>query len=143
MSKCWVFTINNPKPNHHDLDGVKGYDYCIVGNEVGDNGTPHLQGFIIFKTRGYASRLNNMLPPHWHEPMRGTSTQARAYCQKDGDYFEDGLFYHVDSEGGKTGGQKTADNYLSIINLCEQHKFDQIKAEHSSEYFRHYHTMKK
>lgn len=51
-AKRWCFTLNNPVitdvfDDEHPIDPSL-YDYLIAAKEVGENGTPHLQGFICF-----------------------------------------------------------------------------------------------
>ncbi len=56
-AKDWVFTVNN-YPNE-EYDGLMAkYDvenvqirYIVVGKEVGESGTPHLQRFIQMKAK--------------------------------------------------------------------------------------------
>ncbi len=52
-SKHWVLTLNNPTSE----DGVEpnDFEYLILGKEVGEEGTPHLQGYCVFKNRQYLS----------------------------------------------------------------------------------------
>lgn len=58
-----------------------------IGNEVGESGTPHLQGFVQFKNkmRPLESSALKAYKGHW-EKMRGTRREAINYTQKDGDY---------------------------------------------------------
>lgn len=94
------FTINNytedervvffNKLQFHHLDGhVK---YAIVGSEVGQNGTPHLQGFIHLDDKNIGLRqwreyFGELSRAHI-ENARGTDGDNREYCSKDGDFFE-------------------------------------------------------
>ena len=59
QSKYWCFTLNNY--TDEDVDGVDAweYDYVIFGKEVGDNGTPHLQGYVECKTKKRLTWLKN------------------------------------------------------------------------------------
>lgn len=141
QSKFWCFTINNPKKNYKDLDGLKKWDYLVVGNEIGEHGTPHLQCFIAFKTRTKFSTIKNQLPRAHIEKMMGNPKQASTYCMKDGNYE---IFGELpDYSGGATGGEKKAINYRRIIDLAETSDFNTIKEENPGLYFRHYPTIKR
>lgn len=87
----WVFTLNNPTPQEIESintafssDEVK---YGVVGKERGENGTPHLQGFVIFHAVKRFNAAKQFISPRCHlERARGTSVQASDYCKKDGDF---------------------------------------------------------
>jgi len=86
--KDWCFTINNPradKPGREgDLTKVKSwtFDYLVVQLEVGENETPHLQGFVQFSTKQRLTQLKKLhKKAHW-EPRRGSPSQAAHYCKK-------------------------------------------------------------
>ena len=86
-AKRWCFTLNNYKVE--DIKGISSnssINEYIIGEEVGDLGTPHLQGYIEFKTKkrpmGVFKEFNNI---HW-EKCKGTKAQNIEYCKKDGKY---------------------------------------------------------
>jgi len=86
-SKYWCFTFNNY--NQKDLETLettfKSFDInYYFGEEVGKQGTPHLQGFIQSKSKIRPIeklKLNEGI--HW-EPSRGSVEQNIKYCSKDG-----------------------------------------------------------
>lgn len=84
-SRNWCFTINNWTDD--DLRTLEDLpDDMVVGAEVGENGTPHLQGVIHMSQSRTLSATRARLGGRAHvEPMRGTWTQAADYCRKDGD----------------------------------------------------------
>lgn len=96
-AKHWVFTLNNytdielataTKENNFLGKDVK---YVVVGKEVGDSGTPHLQGYISFIGRKTARFVKDLIGGRAHvEIARSTPTQAADYCKKDGDFWEHG-----------------------------------------------------
>lgn len=93
----WVFTLNNPTEQDRDNVAQLGNNrelvkYLVVGRERGASGTPHLQGFVIFKRTARFGRVGRLLPRSHIEPARGTSDQAAEYCKKDGDFDEYGEF---------------------------------------------------
>ena len=89
----WVFTHNNPSDYHelaYQLFADEHCHYLTFGREVGDSGTPHLQGFFILKRRRYFSSLRELIGECHLEVARGTPEQCVEYCHKDGDVFEFG-----------------------------------------------------
>jgi hypothetical protein len=96
--KHWVFTLNNPLPDDQGGLWLPPYDYAVLGNEVGESGTPHIQGYVIFKNKLRLNQLKTHSPQgqraHW-EPQSQYSTPAQAadYCMKDGDFKEFGELY--------------------------------------------------
>lgn len=91
-SRRWVFTLNNY--TDADILAIPTWEatYHVYGREVGESGTPHLQGFVIFsKTKRFSAVKKIHGGCHW-EVARGTSEQAAEYCKKDGNYVEFGTF---------------------------------------------------
>lgn len=89
-SRNWCFTWNNYTDD--DIEYLKGYKYLylIFGKEVGESGTPHLQGYIEFNSVKLLKTLHKAFPKvHW-EMRKGSQTQAITYCQKDNNFFEFG-----------------------------------------------------
>jgi Putative viral replication protein len=97
QARRWVFTLNNFTDAEelaiNDVISGVGVEYGVFGNEVGENGTPHLQGFVIFTAPRRLTWVRNNVcgRAHW-EVARGTSQQAADYCKKDGDFVEHGTF---------------------------------------------------
>ena len=53
-AKRWCFTINNPTDDDmfwEDAEQQEKFDFLAVQYEVGEQGTPHYQGFVILKRR--------------------------------------------------------------------------------------------
>lgn len=87
QSKRWCFTINNPTEEDHfweDSENDEQIDFLVVQYEVGEQGTPHYQGFLILKRKNRLSWLKNNFNSraHW-EKTRGSDMQAYQYCVKD------------------------------------------------------------
>lgn len=87
----WVFTLNNySNEEYNNLinyfnNNSKIKDY-IVGKEIGEKGTSHLQGYFVLKN---ATTFNvvNKLCKRWHiEKAKGTANENYSYCSKDNDY---------------------------------------------------------
>ena len=85
-------TINNPDGS--ELAAIASWgqlSYSVVGSEVGESGTPHLQFYFEFKQQVLLSTLKKKISKKAHvEVRRGTQLQASDYCKKDGIYVEKG-----------------------------------------------------
>ncbi len=86
----YCFTLNNPEIEMAQIIQViiKDYPdlkYCI-GNEIGESGTKHLQGFLSFKNPMSFSTLKKYLPKSHIEICKGGKNANLAYCKKDGDF---------------------------------------------------------
>ena len=66
----------------------------VFGKEVGESGTPHLQGYVLF-TRYYSADSVKKLHGrcHWEHAKTG---DAMNYCMKDQNYFKK-IFVHKGS----------------------------------------------
>lgn len=95
-AKAWVFTLNNY--NAADLERFRSLcapggctQYGVVGEEVGESGTPHLQGYVYFTTKRSLRQVRDLLGGRVHlEIARGNPRQASEYCKKDGKFEEFG-----------------------------------------------------
>lgn len=89
-SRKWCFTENNYEEKRvtqlHKLFKNEKCQY-IVGKEVGENGTPHLQGYVEYKNPRSFSSMKKLLSTRVHlEKARGNTRQNYDYCSKDGDF---------------------------------------------------------
>jgi len=77
-----VFTWNNPPADAKEkLEGLKP-SYCCYGHEVGEQGTPHLQGFMEFGESKAWSVIHKKMDNCHAQARRGTPEQAAKYCKK-------------------------------------------------------------
>lgn len=85
----WCFTLNNYTEEELDtLDTQKTYRMRI-GKEVGESGTPHLQGYLEAKNPIKFDTLRRMLPrAHW-EPAYKSRGANLNYTGKEGDLIRD------------------------------------------------------
>ncbi len=80
-AKHWVFTLNNYDDEDDHMD-TNLWEYLVVGKEIGDNGTPHLQGYGCLKDRKRLAGMKKISArAHW-EVKRGTPLEASNYCKK-------------------------------------------------------------
>lgn len=87
-SRKWTLTVNNPTSEDMSLVSrlsQRSEDW-IIGEEVGDEGTPHLQCFFRFKNQVRFSTVKAAVPRgHW-EKARGSVQENYRYCSKDGKF---------------------------------------------------------
>ncbi len=93
--KHWVFTVFNYSDESllhvFLLSEDSAVSYIVVGREIAPTtGTRHLQGFVSFASRKSFAAVRGLLPTSHIECARGSPTQCRTYCIKDGDYDEYG-----------------------------------------------------
>lgn len=115
QAKNWCFTINNYEENGQELLLQRGAEtesvlYLVAGKEVGEGGTPHIQGYVQFSKRLTLSTVKRLVGERAHcEVSRGTPQQAAQYCKKDGDFKE---------IGGIRGGQGTRTDLVEVFRAC-------------------------
>lgn len=126
-SRNYCFTINNPT----DLPDLnqETVKYAIYSEEIGENGTNHLQGYIELKKpvrMAYVHKLSGMATASL-QVRRGTPEQARAYCMKtddptyiDGPY-EFGEFCGQGARSDWTALKKDIDDKKTIQEISDNH----------------------
>lgn len=86
----WCFTLNNYSDLITDIDGSKRW---VIGEEIGEQGTKHLQGYVEYEKRIRFSSVKKSLPDGCHiEPANGSPEQNYKYCTKDGKFTKKGSF---------------------------------------------------
>lgn len=114
--KSYSFTLNNyTEEEYNELKRVLGIEaaYCIVGREVGEAGTHHLQGYVTFKKSYRFSTIKERFLLRAHiEVSRGSPEQNRRYCSKDGDFYELG---ELPSTGSSTR-EELATSFVSAMD---------------------------
>lgn len=109
--------------------------YIIVGHEVGESGTPHLQIYFQLEKQTKLTTIKNWGGPfarmHF-EAARGTDVQASDYCKKEGNYFELGSRTPMGKKGARNDLeelQKSIREGKSYEEICEEH-FDKAAKYH-------------
>lgn len=90
-ARRWCFTLNNYTES--ELDNISAIEckYLLYGHEKGENGTPHLQGYIVFQNPKSFSRMKKWIPRAHFEVAYGTNRENYTYCTKqDEEPFEKG-----------------------------------------------------
>lgn len=119
-ARRWVFTINNY--SEEELTFIKEIcpdraRYVVVGEELGENGTPHLQGYLELASSHRRQSVLELCGGHcWCEPARGSAEQATTYSKKDGKWFEAG---QTSTQGQRSDLQRIADRISEGATLRE------------------------
>jgi hypothetical protein len=147
QARSIVFTHNNPAEG--DIQKLQSYDceYCVVGEEVGESGTPHLQGYMKFAKKKSLKKIGDELTkllgkrPHI-EPCRGGPKKAIEYCMKDGKVTEWG---EKPKQGKRSDIEHAAEMIRSgarMIEVADEHPgtfvrysrgLEKLKALHDKE----------
>lgn len=106
------FTINN-----YDVEDISrladlvetNCKYMIIGFEVGESGTPHIQGYVEFARQiSFNVIKKKWLPVGHFEARRGTSKQAADYCKKEGNWLHFGELSRPGKRTDLDGVRETA-----------------------------------
>lgn len=82
---CWCFTLNNYTVEQEEKIQSSIKELCKLGfynHEVGKSGTPHLQGYIEFKTKARPVNAFGIKEIHWAK-AKGNKDQNFTYCTKE------------------------------------------------------------
>lgn len=118
----FVFTLNNWTPEEYEyivVDFAPTTQWMIVAQELGANGTPHLQGACVL---GFQMAFSNLkTTPGFErahvEPMHGTPQDSRAYCSKqDPEPFEHG---ELPKQGKRSDLENASEKILNGATLRE------------------------
>ncbi len=154
LSKHWCFTINNPTDDDKlTAEQREEIEYLIVNREVGEEGTPHWQGYVVFLNRKRLTTVKKFFPRAHLEIKRGTVAEAIHYSMKpvpgcDCDHCETARPLH-EADWRELGTRPTTasasrkKNWNKLITLAKRGDFDAIEEEFPSDYWRSYHLMKK
>lgn len=84
------FTINNyTLADFSDCEElVKICEYVVIGFEIGQENTPHLQGYAELTKRTRFGSIKKLLKRAHFEGRKGTQAQAADYCKKEENWLE-------------------------------------------------------
>lgn len=113
------FTVNNYTQQEYDIFVELGENrdkcqYLIIAKEVGDSGTPHLQGYIEFTRKHSYMKFVTMTGRNfWARPRSGSQKEAKEYCQKTAEYREWG-------EPRRQGNVKESMRLETMVDAIEE-----------------------
>lgn len=118
-AKNWCFTLNNYE---HLLDGdtFPSLTYMVYQEELGESGTPHLQGYMQFSVKQRLTtllKIDDLTGAHF-EVAKGSLAQNEEYCTKDEGRI--GGPYHWGAPQSAGQGQRT--DLLALTQLIDSGK---------------------
>lgn len=139
-AQSWCFTLNNY--TEEEFAGLSFWScrYLIVGKEMGENKTPHLQGYVEFYSKKRLSGCKALsYRAHW-EKRNGRRDQARDYCKKSNDFVEFGTWAETLGQGYRSDlkdvvqASKENRSFVQALGSCPSltryvHCFKLIRSE--------------
>lgn len=127
-TRGWCFTLNNYTPiDELEFGLIPDLKYYVYGREVGEQGTPHLQGYLHFNNKKSLRQLKHHFPTGHFEPRRGSINQAVDYCKKDGDFTEWG---EKPCNDNIEKGSKSKERWEKILSLARNGDWNTIMSEY-------------
>lgn len=138
-SRAYVFTINNYTPDDEKcvLALKEKCRYLIAGKEVGEQGTPHIQGYVYFKNARGRSAVKKDIPRAWFQAARGSPEENEKYCCKDGDLL---IEHGIKPVSQKRKGAMNKERWEEAWRLSKEGRFEEIDPDIR---YKYYSTMKK
>lgn len=128
-SRNFCFTLNNyTTEDEYNIKSWTLPKYLIFGHELGENETPHLQGYVEFKHGIRLKSLKKFNPKiHWEKRL-GTPLQASTYCKKeDKEFFEKGK---ISKQGKRSDIENVTEQILkgkSITDVAQEYPIQYVK----------------
>lgn len=119
-SKIWLYTLNNPKVELREIWDENKMDYMVGQLEQGEEGTPHLQFFIKWKTH---KRFKEAAIPGAHWEAAKKAEAAIAYCQKDDKTRRAGP-WEFGKKPFRKGGDRKSFTARELLNKTDEELLD-------------------
>lgn len=120
----YCFTLNNWTPEEYlDITTwlTENCHYWVIGKEVGERGTEHLQGYFELKKKKRIVNLRRVLNARAHyEVARGSGKQASDYCKKEHNFVEHGEMGGQGSRNDLKAVAESLRNGASMADIADQ-----------------------
>ena len=137
-ARNWCFTLNNPTNDeilkleqlYDDHGEAAGLRFLIFQQETGEEGTPHIQGYICLKKTKRLKQLKALVGDRAHLAVaRGTPKQNIDYCSKTETAVEGTLRRYGESPPQK--GQRSDLDAFKEAVLGGERDIKQLRLDHS------------
>lgn len=128
----WTLTVNNWTEDM--LQTLKTWNkikYAVIGQECGENQTPHLQVYLILKDAVKKSSILGLIPCWAHRALPGNTAMQKGiqYCKKEGNFEEVGT---MPQQGKRTDLATCAEM------ICAGASLGEIAAEYPTQVVRYH-----
>jgi hypothetical protein len=141
QSRSWCFTINNyTTDDEARLEAVFATPRIVrgtIGREVGDAGTPHLQGWCKFDKKLRMPQVKKWIGERAHvEAARGTELDNCIYCEKGGDVRLEKGTAEIKAEAAarREAGTKDGAKWKQLIDDAEAMTVAEFKDAHPDQW---------
>lgn len=125
-SRGWCLTLNNYSEDEYLSLLSSVCSYVILGRERGQEGTPHIQGYMYFATLKSLAQVRLLSDrAHW-EIAKGTPDENYVYCSKQHAFEERGSIPISSKEKGKRGGDKSKAIWAENWALAKSGDFEKL-----------------
>lgn len=114
-SRRFIFTVNNWDEEDYKIWETLECRYMVMGKEVGEQGTPHLQGYVEFVNARSFNSMRSINPKAHIEVAHGDAEQNLKYCSKEGDFIVRGTPSMSRSDKGVLEKRRWEDAKASAI----------------------------
>jgi len=111
----------------------------LFGEEVGKEGTPHLQGMLQTAHPTSFDAVKALLGPRYHIEVCKSPMDSIVYCKKDGKFVElgkapedpktQGKHGVKGAASGKIGGEMEKERWTNILELAQAGRFEEVDAQ--------------
>lgn len=115
-SRGWCGTTNNWTPEDWSKIQSLG-DWGVAAQEVGEQGTPHIQWAVYYKNKISFSSIKKELPKSHIEPWIGTAKDNLAYIK--GPYNKDGKSKPINPTAVEWGTMPTQGCRTDLKQICQ------------------------
>lgn len=144
-ARRWCFTLNNYTPEEEAAVAAFAAKpdcvYLCVGREVGESGTPHLQGYVVMRNAIRMTALKVMSRRLHCEIAVADTTMNRAYCSKDGNVAEFGVPPREGEVLQKYCGELEKERWASARRAAAESRFDDIPDDIYVKHFGNVHAI--
>lgn len=138
----WRFVCNNPTPEDLECFERLNVRYIVISHEVGDSGTPHYQGYIVFHSNQRLSGLKKLNRRSNWLTCDGCVPANQNYVKKTGSVMvlERGEPPLPKAKAAAVAASARREAYEVTLEHAKAGRFEEIEA---GMLIRHYNTLKR